>query len=152
MAVSAVHFGLLDYSGEPSNTRFRITEITSVNMATVVSDITDLGTGIDGISLMTLATQATILDNLFLSRSKPASVDAQREKKWLIRYEDDTTHKIYRNEIPGADLSLLATNSDMADLSLGAWTSFIAAFEAVVKSPDGNAVSFLDAQYVGKRL
>lgn len=152
MAVSSVVFSLLDYSGESSRSKFEVTTINAGNLATVVSDLSDLGTAIDGISLMTLATQQTVLDSLFLSRAKPASVDAQREKKWLIRYEDTTTHKIYRNEIPGADLSLLATNSDMADLSLGAWTSFIAAFEAVVKSPDGNAVSFLDAQYVGKRL
>lgn len=152
MAVSSVVFSLLDYSGESSRSKFEITTINAGNLATVVSDLSDLGTAIDGISLMTLATQQTVLDSLFLSRAKPASVEAQREKKWLIRYEDATTHKIYRNEIPGADLTLLATNSDMADLSLGAWTSFIAAFEAVVKSPDGNAVSFLDAQYVGKRL
>lgn len=152
MAVSGAHFSLLDYNGEPSNTRFRITGITAGNLVTVGADVADLGTGIDGISLMTLAKQAIIYDDLFLSRAKPASVDAQREKKWLIRYEDSTTHKIYRNEIPGADLTLLATNSDMADLTLAAWVSFIAAFNAVVLSPDGNAVAFLDAQFVGKRL
>lgn len=152
MAVSQDHFTLLDYSGESSTVRFRITEITSVNMATVLGDLADLGTAIDGISLMTLASERRILDNLFLSRVKPTSVDAQREKKWLIRYEDSVTHNVYHNEIPGADLSLLAANSDMADLTLGAWTSFISAFQAVVKSPDGNAVTFLDAQYVGKRL
>lgn len=152
MAVSEVTFSMLDYGGEPSNSRFRITEITAASIVAVMLDVADLGTGIDGISLNTLAAQKVVADNLFLSRAKPASVDAQREKKWLIRYEDTVTHKIFRNEVPGADLSLLAANSDMADLSLGAWTSFIAAFEAVVLSPEGNVVNFLDAQYVGKRL
>jgi hypothetical protein len=149
---SDVTVSLLDYGGESSRTRFQITTMTAANFDAVNLDVTDLVTAIDGISLMTISGQQVVSGSLFLSRTKPASVDAQREKKWLIRYEDNTTHKIYRNEIPGADLSLLATNSDMADLSLGAWTSFIAAFEAVVKSPDGNAVTFLDAQYVGKRL
>lgn len=149
---SDVTVSLLDYGGESSRTRFQITTMTAANFDAVNLDVTDLVTAIDGISLMTISGQQVVSGSLFLSRTKPASVDAQREKKWLIRYEDTVTHKIYRNEIPGADLSLLAANSDMADLTLGAWTSFIAAFEAVVKSPDGNAVNFLDAQYVGKRL
>jgi hypothetical protein len=152
MADSLVTFGTIDYSGEPSNVRFHVTPLTAGNFAAVNLDITDLGTALDGVSLNTLAMQRVISGEIFLSRAKPANVDAQREKKWLIRYEDTVTHKLYRNEIPGADLALLDTNSDMADLTLTAWTDFIAAFEAVVVSPDGNTVDFIDAQYVGKRL
>jgi len=149
---SEVGISFLDYSGEPSSTRFGITTMTAANFDAVNLDVTDLVTGIDGISLLTIASQRVVSGQLFLSRAKPASVEAQREKKWLIRYEDTVTHLLYRNEIPGADLSLLATNSDMANLALAPWVSFIAAFEAVVRSPDGNAVDFIDAQYVGKRL
>jgi hypothetical protein len=152
MSTSEVTFSTLDYSKERSNVRFNITQITAANLVAEQGDITDLGTAITGISLNTLARQIVVLSNDELASNYPTDVHAQRENKWLIRYEDTTTHQVYRNEVPGADLTLLATNSDMADLSLTAWTDFITAFEAVVKSPDGNAVNFLDAEFVGKRL
>ncbi len=143
----------LDYSGETSTTEWDVTQMTAANLVTVQGDLSDLVIAIDGISLATIARERRILENLFLANNKPASVDAQREKKWLVRYEDAVTHLIYRSEIPGADLSLLDTNSDMADLSTAAFVAFIAAFEAVVKAPNTqNAVNILDVEFVGKRI
>ncbi len=143
----------LDYSGETSTTEWDVTQMTAGNLVTVQGDLADLVIAIDGISLATIARERRILENLFLANNKPTSVDAQREKKWLVRYEDTVTHNIYRTEIPGADLTLLQTNSDMADLTTAAFGAFIAAFETVVKAPGTqNAVNVLDVEFVGKRI
>ena len=59
------------------------------------------------VTLGTLQTDEIVLEQTFISASLPASKDAQREKKWLVRYHDATNQKKYSAEIPCADLSLL---------------------------------------------
>lgn len=83
----------------------------------------------------------------------PANAFAQREMKWLVTYVDNVTSQAYRLEIPTADLDELTLNTDLLDLTAaGAGDTFKAAFEAIVNSPDGNAVTMISAKFVGRNL
>lgn len=155
MAESFWETSILDNSFEdrPSRTRVRVIELTSGNFATWVSDMADLGSAIDGIINGVRSTEKRIADEIFLSRTRPSSTEAQREKKWLVVYEDDTTHKLYRNEIACADLTLLTSGSDkITAFPTGPLADFKTAWEAYVLSPDGNTVTLSYLEYVGKRL
>lgn len=155
MAESFFETTILDNSVEDrgSTTKLRIVALTSSNYTAWLGLITDLGAAIDGIINGVRATETRVGDRLFLSRTRPSSTEAQREKKWLVVYEDATTHKLYRNEIATADLSLLTSGSDkIIAFPTGPLADFKAAFEAAVLSPVGNAVTLSYLEYVGKRL
>lgn len=155
MPTSMYSLSILDNSVEdpPSSVRMRVIDLASGNFTAWNTALDNLQTAINGITLGTLATERRIADDKFLSRVRPASVEAQREKKWLVRYEDTISHKIYRNEIPTADLSLLTTGSDtISSFPVGPLATFKTAFEAAVISPTGSPVTLLSLEYVGKRL
>jgi hypothetical protein len=146
---------IMDYTREKSTHRVTAADITAANFA---AQETLRGAYFAAVATLFAGTvnrsgfgNATIGSNV-----PPASVDSQREKKWLVQYEGDTSGKIFTLEIPCADLGgdRLSTNSDEANLTDGDWTAYIAAFEAFVKSPDSpaEAVNFLGARFVGRNL
>lgn len=145
----------LDYSKEDraSTARFHIAALTAGNIAAQLTAVAALKSAIDGITLGTLATERVLAQDNFLSRARPTDPTAQRENKWLYVYEDNTTHRLFRGEIPTANITLLDAPSDhISDITTGVFGAFKTAFEAVVLSPDGNAVTLHDIQFVGKRL
>lgn len=81
-----------------------------------------------------------------------ADKNAQREVKWLVRYTDDVLGTSHSLEIPTADLDLLDTSGKFMDVSAGAGATFVTAFEAQAKSPAGNAVSFVSAEFVTRKF
>lgn len=90
-----------------------------------------------------------------VSNVKPS--DGDREEKIEIRYQDDTTIKIHNMTIPCRDKANWdwEANSDFADLSGGVVTAqdnFVAAFNTNVKSPEGNAVTIISIEKVGRNL
>lgn len=143
----------LDYSGEKSNVRLRVEEITTANIASQLTQVTALGAAIAALSIGTLHKASLIQDDSLISNTKPTSPFAQRETKWLVIYRDTVTEQLYSYEIPCADLSAanLSGNTDDANLSSSEWAAFITAFEAVVLSPDGNAVDVVSAKHVGRK-
>jgi len=79
---------------------------------------------------------------------------AQRENKWLVRYHDSQGTK-FTLEVPTADLSLLDQGTEFLNLADGGpIAAFVAAFEAVVKSPDdpSYATTVDSIQFVGRRV
>jgi hypothetical protein len=91
------------------------------------------------------------------SEAKPAagaadSVQAQRERKWLIRAYDDTTGDPVHMSIPCADATLLAANSDKMDPTDPAYTALVNAFEAYHLSKEGNSVTVIEIVMVGRNL
>jgi len=154
MPVARHSFSYLDYSNESS----------SFTVSVEVRDDTNFDAQVTLSDALITATNALTLGNLnnqYLSQgewgigSVPSDVNAQRENKWLVRYEDATTGKKYSVEIPTTDLGNghLLTNSDVANLADAEWVAFIAAFEAYAVAPDtGNAVNFLDARFVARNL
>jgi len=152
---SARHtFSYLDYSNESSSFTVSVTERDDANFDAQVTLADALITATNSLTLGNL-------NNQFLSQGEwgigsiPSDVLAQRENKWLVKYEDATTGKKYNVEVPTAELASghLQTNSDEADLSDAEWVAFIAAFEAYAVAPDtGNPVNFISARFVARNL
>lgn len=141
-----------DYNRETSTTRFSVTQITSGNITTETPKHTALLAAIQAISIGELQRERVVLTNTFSSSAPATSNLAQRENKWLVTMEDSTTHKTFRHEIPCADLSLLAGNSEFLDLSADEGLALKTALDACVISPAGNASVTITVQFVGKRL
>jgi len=153
VAVSQQSISFLDYSNERSNSRFNVILLTAANYVAWSAALTALYTAIQGITLGTLDKDRRIATVIEYSPVPPADVNAQRERKWLVRYTDNVTGVLYRNELPTADLSLLSGNSDMITVfPAGVLLDFKNAFQAAVVSPDGNAVTLVSLEHVGKRL
>lgn len=79
---------------------------------------------------------------------------AQRENKLLISYQDVTTQKSYRAELPTIDLSKLTfTYKNFVDKAVGTEViAFVAAFEAFAVAPiTGNDVEITQLEFVGRR-
>jgi hypothetical protein len=90
--------------------------------------------------------------------------NAQRERKWLVTYRDNTEFldvadtienagygKLYNTEVPTADNSLLDNKSDDLDLAIPGVAAWITAFEAVHNSPTGgNEIEVISIKHVGR--
>lgn len=135
---------------EKGRVRFNIVDLTAGNLAATQALLATLLASIQAIVIGELHKERITLSDTLSSSAPAASPLAQRENKWLVRYTDVTTHRVFKGEIPTADLSLLASNSEFLDLSAGAGLAFKNAFEAVVKSIDGNAVQVISVQFVGR--
>jgi hypothetical protein len=151
--VSFFEIGFRDYSLEPSRVSVPVTTLTAANLVAQTALINTLEAAIIATTLGRAQKDTIILERAILSALPPTSVDAQREKKWLVRYHDATTNVKYQAEIPCADLSTLAANSDFMDTANSVFTDLKAAWEAVVRSPDDDNLTVLDSlQFVGRRL
>jgi len=85
----------------------------------------------------------------------PTSPYAQRELKWLVQYQGDTSGKLFSTEIAAPDITdNVAPNTDIADLSSTDWAAFVTAFEAYVRSPDNGTetVTVIGARVVGRNI
>jgi len=143
-----------DYNGERSTVTVRGVELTAANFDAQYSALIQFYDAIVGITEglrvgAKFGNDIQIVDN----RTPASSPNAQRERKWLVRYTDGTAMKPYSMELPCADLTFLDPNNreyaDMSDLDVAA---FVAIFESFVRSPDGNAVTVDSIQHVGRNL
>jgi len=133
-----------------------VTAITAANLVAQAALHDTLRSAVEAISLCALVQLETVQDRHRVAApgSGASNPEGQREKKWLVRYYDATDFTQYTTEIPGADLTLLETHADeidMLDTSIAAvWTDFKDAFEAVVRSPNGNLVVVTQVIYSGR--
>lgn len=151
---SQASFSYIDYSREMSHVRFWVVTMTAANFDATNTAIIALQTAITGVQTEDCeASRRVMSDDTFITRTPPLLKASQRENKWLLVAEDAVTHKTFRHEIPCADTQYLVSNTDFANLDDGAEAEAVkTAFDAVVKSPAGNASSLIAMQYVGKRL
>lgn len=156
MAINPQHnFSLTyrDYSNEPSTSKGNMGAITALTIAAFLAQFGDLKNAQQALSLGTLVHDSWTGDSTVYSGSLPTDLNAQRERKWRVEFEDTSNFTKGRYEIPVAKVTgLLLPNSDQANLSAAEWVAFIAAFEAMCKSPDGNGVNVLGATLVGRNL
>lgn len=144
----------VDFSNEKSTIDFRIRDMTAATIAAVLTELATLGTAIGGLSSGVLVKSIAMQDSSSFNSAPPTDPNAQRERKWLVRYQDLTNFKFGQVEIPVAEVSstLLQPQSDKADLTATAWTDFITAFETTARSVDGNVVNVIEAILVGRNL
>lgn len=156
MAKSTFTSSWIDYSLEPSNTKVTITQITAANLVATLALVDTLIAAMQAITLGQLAKSKVTARDQDEDTITPTEPNAQRERKWLVRYHDTITGKKYRLEIPTADIGSgnLVTNSDEANLADVQVAAFVTAFEAVAKDPDTglNTVEVDKIEHVGKRL
>lgn len=140
---------MADYDAETTVFRVNSTTLSAANFDAQVALNVALGVAIVGVTVGAL--QKIAYGNEILS---PAVCDeplAQRENKWLIRYVDDVTGDAYHVELGTADLTLLdPDNRGYMKIDTDEGLAFKSAFDGYALSPDGNAVTMLSAQFVGR--
>lgn len=156
MALPISFFGMtfVDYSKEKSSLQFPITALSAGNVAAQQGLLATLEAAIVALSLGVEVQSNLVFARTLVGATPPADAGAQRELKFIVRYHDATTYQKFRIEIPCADPAATITNSDEVDIATGAAATFVAAFEAVVKSPanSSNAVVVDGIQLVGRNL
>lgn len=155
---STLSYTFLDYDGEKSVMQFNAVEY---NAGTFPAYLTAIGDFRDSCALISGGTITQESMNLFVTRYsgvKPTDANFQRERKWVVRYQDDVTFNVYRLEIPcarvigTANRLLVLPNTNQADLTAPDWVAWIEDFDAVARSQDGNFVTVLDAYLVGRNI
>jgi len=142
-----------DYGGEKSTFAFSIQQLNSANLDNTLIAIANLQSAI---ALVTdgLEVKRTVMTAVSGSgQGSSTNPTAQRELKWLITYKDNVNSKEYQHELPCPTLNAntLSGNPDNdANLSYVDWITFKTNYEAVVKSPDGNAVTLQRVRLVGR--
>lgn len=148
-------FTQLDFSGEKSLTRIYNGAITAVSIAGFLTEFGQMKDAINAITLGTMAQEMWVGDNTDLSNVLPTNVFAQRELKWLVVYEDDTSKNVYTLTLPCADpTGRLIAGTDLADLAQTEVAAFVTRFESFARSPesDVNTVTVLRIQLVGRNI
>lgn len=164
MAQGSYSLSLRDYSNEISSVQVNIGTVTLLNFAALLTAMGNFKTAADGITLGVLASDIFVASGGPLSASVPTDKNAQVEDKWLIVYHDNTQflddpvnaipnpgwQKIFRNELPTPDRTLVVNHTDYVDLTAGAVATFVTAFQALVKSPYGGDSVIDYIKYVGR--
>lgn len=145
--------GFRDYSNEPSTFRVPITTLPPSGFVAELTLIDTLEAAVNAVTMGGQQKEEIVAQVGVISAVLPTDPNAQREKKWLVRYHDAVTNSKFQSEIPIADLSHLAPMSDFMDTTDVVFTDLKAAWEAIVRSPDDNNLTVLDSlQFVGRRL
>lgn len=146
--MSKLKMPFIDYTNEASTASLYVAgAIADLNITAVV-DAVD-GLTVDGRQEASLVVE-TAKDSGITGPATNAL--AQRENKYLVRATDDVNSKMVKFELPCADLSLLTSGTDMLDLTGTEAAAFVTAAEANILSADGNAISIVSIQFVGRNL
>jgi len=142
-----------DYDAERSTVSLRSTLLTAANFDAQIAAALALR---DAIAAITLGLRVSFdVGNRYETvapGTQASDVDAQRETKWLVRYQDP--NGIYRAEIPCPDRSFLDPNNrGYAQIGdSGPVDAFVSAFEAYVKGEGDTTVTVLDIKHVGRNI
>lgn len=137
----------VDQSGEP--TGFKINLAGVVDLEPIPALLTNLITALD-----TELVQWTPINytETIVRRLSTATVGAgNREDKVELKYFDNVTLKPYLTEV-GCRQGALATEPGSDLVPTATWTATKTAFEALVRSPDGNAVTLSQVRIVGRNV
>lgn len=161
-------FTLLDYSKEKGSTSIATGEVTAVSLPGLLTQVGALRSAIDGITLGTISNERMTVFDTQLSVIPPTDPHAQVERVWLVRYADNLPffdaplnaipnegfQQVFTFTIPTADIAAagrLVSGTDMANLGESGMQAFVAAFEAVGRSPYGGTVDVLEIRHVGRK-
>lgn len=142
-------FGLSykDNSREIGRTDFNIGDLTAVSLAGALTQMGALEDAISAIVLGSLV-QSRWGDSDNIVAAPPTSKLAQRGVKWTLQGRDSVTGVPVINHVPTADLTKLpAGASEDLDLTAGVGLALKTAYEALVKSPAGNALTLERCYY-----
>jgi len=142
-------FNTFDQSSEPTSFSVHAASGT-MDLSTIPAAVTNLITAIDTelVDWTPIAYNANITRRL-----STASVgEGNREDKLEFKYFDNTTFKAYTVEVP-CRKGDLATESGSDLIPLATWETLTKpAFEAIARSPDGNAVTLAQVRLIGRNV
>ena len=166
MANGGGSFTILDYDREKTTSGFNTGAITAVSLPTALTQFGNLRTAIGNIIVGELAEESLNVFRTKLNNIPPTDPTAQRERKWLVQYEDETQFfdapvnaipnagykKLFEMEIGTAKFTTanLPLNGDQADLAETDIAAFVTAFEAIARSPYGGVVNVVKMTAVGR--
>lgn len=148
-------FKLRDYSNETSSFKFYHGPITAGTIAGFLTQFGALRTAVEGITNGIVSSEKWTGDDTLLSNAIPTDENAQRERKWLVRFRDTVTQKKYFATVPTADpVGRLIAGTDRANLAETAMAAFVTAFEAIARNEDSdaNAIDVLEIVLVGRNI
>lgn len=156
MPINPTHYGSAtykDYSGEKSSMSYNVGPITAITIAGFLTQNDAFLDAVQALSLGALVHTSWTGDSTKFSGANPTDLNAQRERKWRVDFEDTVNLAPGSFEIPVALVAgQLVVGTDKADLTTAQWVALIAAAEALVKSVDGNPINILGATLVGRNL
>ncbi len=136
---------LVDYDGQRRQFSFDTVVVTLANITAKIAEHDALVAAIADVTLGNLDFEEFVADREQIRPLvQPAVAAAQVSVEWVVTYVDDVTGAESNVRIPTADITdttLFAAGSNIWDPLDAKWVTFVAAFEAYVISPEGNAVS-----------
>jgi len=117
--------------------------ITVPNAQTLIASINALSNGGFGrqeVKVRTLVAAGTT--------NRPAAETDQKEIRYRVGFQDNSTLKLYSFTIPVADLSLMGANSEFVDLTAGPGLALKTDFELFGVSELGNPVTLYEIRFV----
>lgn len=143
----------IDYSNEPSSMGYNIGPITALTIAGFLTQNDAFLDAVQALSLGALRQTSWTGDITKYSGVAPSDLNAQRERKWRVDFEDTVNFTPGHFEIPVALVTgQLLAGTDKANIASTEWVALIAAAEALLKSDDGNPINILGAKLVGRNL
>lgn len=132
-----------DYSGETKSIRLYTGEITAISLPDLLTELGDLATALDAVTLGVRAKQSWGEETI-VSNDRAATKDAQIESELLVRVQGATSEAPWSFRIPTVDYTAFNYADPPAGDSViisgagasAATTALIAALEATCKMPD----------------
>lgn len=150
---SKLNLTYYDFSKESSSVGIRMADVNAGNFAAQTGLADDIVDAIQAVTLTTKIKDQRIHAETEFAKIKPASPYAQREAKWLVKYADTVTPNGDGSfEIPGPDLTLLASSGDVMDLTSVEGAALVAALEAGMRSRAGNTITVTEIVHVGRNI
>lgn len=160
-------FSITDYNGEKSPFGYQTGPITAVTLPNVLTQTAALRGAVENIIVGVVNKEWQYAFDTPLTNVWPGDVNAQRERKWLVVYEDTSQFldlanaipnpgflKKFTSEVPTADFSngRLLPGKDEGDLAETTMAAFVTAFQNLAKSPYGGVPRVLSMTGVGRNL
>lgn len=159
--VDKVNYATHDYDGEPTGFSINVADVTAANHDALVTAIATLRTAVVGLTLGGIES-SMIAEKTFNTPIVITDPLAQRESKWqLVVVEATTGRKYATTEIPMANLAdfllggspyIIKGGVVVGDDTGTEISDFVTAYEAIAKSPNGNALTVWDMYHVGANI
>lgn len=143
---SQYRVSIRDNNREIGKTEVNTVPLTGANLVAQTTLADAFRDAINGVILGTEASTAFTIATI-LANTAPANVLAQRGIKWTLQGEDSTTHELFQNYIPTAELALLADGQEELDLVAGVGLALKVAYDAFVRSPGDHAATLVRVFY-----
>jgi len=147
-------FQITDYSNEKSTFQVNSIVLNAGNFAAQSTLAATLVAATEDLVIGEL-TKQTLNQIVLDAPAVPTNVYAQRELKWLVTYQGDSSGKLFSVEIACPDITdNIVPATDLADLTSTDWVAWVGAFEDFARSPDDLAetVTVVSARLVGRNI